>query len=72
MGDSPLRRASAVDVDEAHPGPRLATDEDERYPVRLQPRHKRIVDGLTGEDHTIDVAAADDAQIELIDGVSIG
>ena len=72
MSDGPLRRAATVDVDEAHLGSGVAPDEDERDPIRLQTRHERIVDGLTSEDHAIDMAAADDPPIELIDGMAIG
>src|SRR5215213_4071748 len=72
MGDGPLRRAATVDIDEAHLGPRVAPDEDERDVIRLQPRHERIIDGLTGEDDAVNMAAADDAPIELIDGMTIG
>ncbi len=45
MGDGPLRRAAAIDVDEAHLGSGVAPDEDERDAVRLQTRHEWIVDG---------------------------
>ena len=71
MGDGPLRRAAAIDVDEAHLGAGMAADEDERDAVRLQARHEWIVDGVTGEDEPVDMAAADDALIELIDGTAI-
>ena len=71
VSDGSLRGAAAVDVDKAHLGPGVAPDEDERDAISLQTRHERIVDGLTGDDHAIDMATADDPPVELIDGMAI-
>ena len=71
MGDGLARRAAAIDVDEADLGAGMAADEDEGDAVGLQARRRWVVDGVAGEDESVDVAAADDALVELLDGAAI-
>lgn len=65
------RRVPAVDIHEVDLGAGVAPDKDAGDVVRLQPGDERIVDGVTGQHQTIDVAAADDALVELPDGVAV-